>query len=322
MRESMFTYIDKYILMKKIRLVEEKIADLIKLGEITTPCHLYIGQEAVAVGICVNLTINDNVFSTHRSHGHYIAKGGNLKSMMAEIYCKETGCSKGRGGSMHLNDPQIGFPGSTAIVGGDIPLAVGAALAFKTRKEKNVSVVFFGDGAVSEGVFFEALNLSTLYNLPVIFVCENNLFSTHMPISKILNNVNITELIQGFKLNKLQVDGNNVLDIEKAMKQCYDRAINGEGPSFIECLTYRWRGHVGPNLDIDKGIRTKDELDAWMNKGPIKTYEKYLLDNEIVSGAVLEKVNDKIVKEIDLALDYARRSSYPDINDLTKYVFR
>jgi acetoin:2,6-dichlorophenolindophenol oxidoreductase subunit alpha len=321
-RESTGSYLDKYIIMKKIRMFEEKVADLIKVGEITTPCHLYIGQEAVAAGVCANLSKEDFVFSTHRSHGHFIAKGGDLDSMMAEIYCKETGCSKGRGGSMHLSDPNIGFPGSTAIVGGDIPLAVGAALAFKTKKKNNVSVVFFGDGAVSEGVFFEALNFSSLYNLPVIFICENNLFSTHMPISKILNNTNITELIHGFKLFKHRVDGNDVLAVEEAMKQSIERATKGEGPSFIECLTYRWRGHVGPNLDIDKGIRTKEELDSWINRCPIKQYEKYLIDNHIVSETQLFDENRKIAQEIDIALEFAQNSPYPDGKEVLKNVFR
>ena len=322
MKQTVYQYLNKYETMKKIRMVEERIADLIKLGEITTPCHLYIGQEAIATGVCANLNDDDYAFSTHRSHGHFIAKGGDLNAMMAEIFCRETGCSKGRGGSMHLCDSNVSFPGSTAIVGGAIPLAVGAALAIKTRKRKNVSVVFFGDGAVSEGVFFEALNLATLLKLPVIFVCENNLYSTHMPISKILNNANITDLIQGFNLEKHRVDGNNVLAIEKIVKQMYDRAIKGDGPSFIECLTYRWRGHVGPHLDIDKGIRTKEELETWMEKGPIRTYREFILENKLISETQLMEVDKNIETDIEAALFFARNSPYPDGNEVTKYVFR
>ena len=180
-----------YLTMTRIRRLEEKIAELVSHNEIICPCHLYIGEEAVATGVCAALTKEDWVFSTHRSHGHYIAKGGSMKMLMAELYGKITGCSKGKGGSMHLSSGDVGLPGSSAIVAGTIPLAVGVALAFSIQKKNNVSVAFFGDGAVCEGVFYEALNFASLRKLPVVFVCENNLYFTHLPISACLADTRI-----------------------------------------------------------------------------------------------------------------------------------
>jgi pyruvate dehydrogenase E1 component alpha subunit len=214
-----------YITMLKIRRFEEKVAELIHpLNEIICPCHLYIGQEAVATGVCSALKKEDWVFSTHRSHGHYIAKGGDIKALMAELYGKETGCSRGRGGSMHLSSPEQGLPGSSAIVAGTIPLAVGAALAFSMQKRDSVSVAFFGDGAAGEGVFYESLNFASLKKLPVIFVCENNLYSTHLPISGCLAHIQIWEKAEAFNMPGIRVDGNNVVEVFQTAKRAIDDA--------------------------------------------------------------------------------------------------
>ncbi|MDI6735139.1 MAG: thiamine pyrophosphate-dependent dehydrogenase E1 component subunit alpha [bacterium] len=304
-----------YETMLRVRKIEERVAELVSKKEIKCPVHLYIGQEAVATGVCANLQRDDYVFSTHRSHGHYIAKGGNIKSLMAELYGKETGCSRGRGGSMHLASPEVGLPGSSAIVAGTIPLAVGAALAFSIQKRNAVSVVFFGDGAVNEGTFYESLNFASLKKLPVIFICENNLYSTHMPISDCLANTDIYKKADIFNMPGIRIDGNGVVEIYKAAKEAVDNARKGGGPILIECMTYRWRGHVGPNDDIDKGLRSQEELDCWMNRCPIKRLEKNLLKDGILSESERIQVYKEIEKEVEDALLFAKESPYPDPNE-------
>ncbi len=313
---------DIYIKMVKIRKTEEKIAELISKGEIICPCHLYIGEEAVAAGVCAALNKNDYVFSTHRSHGHYIAKGGSIETLMAELYGRATGCSKGRGGSMHLASPDYGLPGSSAIVAGTIPLAVGAALAFSIQKKNFVSVAFFGDGATNEGAFYESLNFASLKKLPVIFVCENNLYSTHMPISSCLADTIIYKKAEAFNMPGIRVDGTNALNIFKSAKKAVDNARSGRGPTLIECMTYRWRGHVGPNYDIEKGLRNKEELDYWMNRCPIKSMETFLLESNCISNLDIMNIARDIDEEIYKAVHYAKQSPYPDPNDLGHNVFK
>ena len=311
-----------YVTMLRIRKFEERVAELLLHGEINCPTHLYIGQEAVATGICANLWQGDYVFSTHRSHGHYIAKGGDIKALMAELYGKVTGCSRGRGGSMHLASPDIGLPGSSAIVAGTIPLAVGSALAFSLKGQDIVSVVFFGDGAVNEGTWYESLNFASLKKLPVIFVCENNLYSTHMPISGCLADANIHQKAEIFKMPGIRVDGNNVVDVFKAAELAIENARHGNGPSLIECMTYRWRGHVGPNYDLDKGLRSKKELDYWMNRCPIKALERFLLEHDILPEPERIQIGEGIDKEIEEAVVFARESPYPDESELLNNVFK
>lgn len=310
-----------YMTMLKIRRFEEKVAELIEQKEIICPCHLYIGEEAVATGVCSALKKHDLVFSTHRSHGHYIAKGGNTKALMAELYGKATGCSKGRGGSMHLSSPDIGLPGSSAIVAGTIPIAVGAALSFAIQKKDSVSVAFFGDGAACEGVFYESLNFAALKKLSVIFVCEDNLYSTHMPISACLADTNIYKKAQAFNMPGVRIDGNNTTEVFKAAQKAVNHARRGQGPSLIECMTYRWLGHVGPNCDIDKGLRNKEELDYWISRCPIKALEQFLLKEGILTNSEKDKISQSIEKEITEAVRFARESYYPDQSELLSNVF-
>lgn len=312
-----------YTMMTRIRRLEEKIAELVSLNEINCPCHLYIGEEAVATGVCTALNKEDWVFSTHRSHGHYIAKGGSMKTLMAELYGKITGCSKGRGGSMHLSSCDAGLPGSSAIVAGTIPLAVGVALAFSMQKKNNVSVAFFGDGAVCEGVFYEALNFASLKKLPVIFVCENNLYSTHLPISACLADTRIYKKSGLFKMPGVRIDGNNVLEVFKTAQKVVENARNGKGPSLIECMTYRWRGHVGHHDDLDKGLRSRKELEYWMKRCPVKMLEQHLLEQGIIRESERDKIFGDIDREIEEALIFARESPFPapDADD-TLNVFR
>ena len=308
--------------MVRIRKFEERVAELVSKNEIICPCHLYIGEEAVATGVCSALRKDDYVFSTHRSHGHYIAKGGDLKALMAELYCRATGCSRGRGGSMHITSHGVGLPGSSAIVAGTIPLAVGAALAFSLQKSDRVSVAFFGDGAVDEGTFYESLNFVALKKLPVIFICENNLYSTHLPISACLADTDIYKKAEAFKMPGVKVDGNNVVDVHKVAKKAIENARLGKGPTLIECMTYRWRGHVGPSYDLDKGLRSKEELEYWMNRCPIKRLEEFLLKQGILSEK--NQIYEDIESEIEVALIFARESPYPDPNkdELFSEVFK
>ena len=312
-----------YVTMLRIRRFEEKVAELVyPLGEIICPCHLYIGQEAVAAGVCSALKKKDWVFSTHRSHGHYIAKGGNINALMAELYGKETGCSRGRGGSMHLSSPEQGLAGSSAIVAGTIPLAVGTALAFSMQKKDSVSVAFFGDGAAGEGVFYESLNFASLKKLPVVFVCENNLYSTHLPISACLAHIQIWEKAEAFNMPGMRVDGNNVVEVFQAAKGAIDDARLGKGPTLIECMTYRWRGHVGPSDDLDKGLRSREELDYWMQRCPIKALEEFLLTHGIIAEPEKIKIIESIAQEVEDSVTFAKKSPYPDERSYLNYIFK
>jgi len=310
-----------YEMMLRIRRFEEKVGELITKGEIKTPCHLYIGEEAIATGVCFALKKEDYIFGTHRSHGHYIAKDGDIKKLMAEIFCKKTGCSKGKGGSMHIVAPEVGLLGTPPIVAASIPIAAGAALSSTLKGEDKVAVSFFGDGATNEGVFYETLNFASLKKLPVIFVCENNLYSTHMPISKCLADTSIAKKAEGFGLPGIQVDGNNVIEVYQTAKKAVDRARKGEGPTLLECMTYRWRGHVGPDDNIQgmhTDIRPREELDSWMKKCPIKRLERVLK----ITKEEKEKISQKIEKEIEKAVIFAKKSPHPQKDDLKEDLFK
>lgn len=307
-----------YVTMLRIRRFEERVGELVAKGEIITPCHLYIGEEAVAAGACLALKKTDYIFGNHRSHGHYIAKGGDIKELMAEIFCRATGCSKGKGGSMHVVAPEVGLLGTPPIVAASIPIAVGAALSSSIKREKRVAVAFFGDGATNEGVFYESLNFASLKKLPVIFVCENNLYSTHLPIAETLADTNIAKKADGFNMPGFQIDGNNVIKVYETMIEAVKRARAGKGPTLIECQTYRWRGHVGPGDDLDKGLRTKQELDYWIKRCPIKRIEKILK----LSKREKEKIDESIDKEIEETVDFAKKSPYPSSKKLFSDVFK
>ncbi len=316
------TLLKMYETMLLIRRFEERAGDLVASGEIKTPCHLCIGQEAVATGVCLALKKEDYIFGNHRSHGHYIAKGGSLKELMAELFCKVTGCSKGKGGSMHIIAPEVGLLGTPPIVAASIPIAVGAALSSVLRGVERVAVSFFGDGATNEGVFYESLNFAALKKLPVVFVCENNLYSTHMPIAKCLADTNIAKKAEGFNLPGVQIDGNDVIKVYQTAKKAVGRARQGEGPTLIECQTYRWRGHVGYQDDLDKGLRTKEELSSWLARCPIKRLEELLVKENMLSGEKKNQISQKIEKEIETAVKFAKESDYPGNEELNRDVFK
>ncbi|MCK4809735.1 MAG: thiamine pyrophosphate-dependent dehydrogenase E1 component subunit alpha [Candidatus Omnitrophica bacterium] len=316
---------DLYRAMARIRYCEESLIASILNGDVRCPCHLYSGEEAVAVGICASLNETDYIFGNHRSHGHFLAKGGGMKELVAEIYCKETGCSRGRGGSMHLIDPDVGMMGSAPIVAGIISLALGAALAVSIRKDNRVAVCFFGDGAAGEGVLYESLNFAALKKLPIIFVCENNLYATHMPVRECRVENNIYKIAEPFFIESRVVDGNNVLKVYEAGRKAVDKCRLGEGPVFLELLTYRFRGHVGADDNIHgthTDIRPKEEIEAWFQKDPIRLFENYLSRNKLVNEEALSEIRREVRNEVEDAHIFARSSPAPDRRELTKYVYR
>ena len=314
-----------YRIMVRIRLCEESFVEPILNGEVRCPVHLYSGQEAIATGVCFALSDRDYVFGTHRSHGHYLAKGGGMRELIAEIYGKETGCSKGRGGSMHIISPETGMIGSAPIVAGTIPLALGAALASKIRREKRVTVSFFGDGAACEGVLYESLNFAGLKKLPIIFACENNFYSTHLPIRECRPEHNIFKIGKPFCIKSYRVDGNNVFDVYEASRSAVELCRKDRGPVFIEFVTYRLRGHVGPDDNIQGNhtdIRPKEEIEKWKKKDPIKNFEKFLIKNGILEKEYLKLINKKIEEEVKEAHNFAKMSPYPNPKELVKYIFK
>jgi TPP-dependent pyruvate/acetoin dehydrogenase alpha subunit len=309
-----------YTSMVRIRLAEERLAELIEGGEVRCPCHLYIGQEGIAVGVCSALATDDYVWGGHRSHGHYLAKGGDLDAMFAEILGKVTGCSLGRGGSMHLFAPQQGILGTVPLVAATIPLAAGSALASKLRKDGRVSVAFFGDGAVEEGHTHESMNLAALYELPLLFVCENNFYASHMPLLERRAKDNIVETAAAHGIAGERLDGNDVVAVRAATGRAVARARAGGGPTLLECLTYRWRGHVGPSWDIDVGVTRKDELAEWRPKEPIIRLKRLMLAQGATEPSFLA-IDQRIRTEVERAVMLAREAPFPSEDELTQHVF-
>lgn len=316
--------IELYKKMLTIREFEESIANklLNNPWEIKTPCHLYIWQEAVAVWICSNLTKNDKIFWTHRNHWYYIAKGWNVNKLMAEIYWKESWCSKWRWWSMHVSDIENGMIWSSAIVAWTVSLALWAWLSNYIDDNNDIVVAFFGDWAINEWVIFESINFAVLRKIPIIFVCENNLYATHVPLKDHLSNSKISELVKWFKIKSITIDGNDVLKVSKESKNIIKYIRSWNWPVFIECLTYRHRWHVWPYYDIDKWLREKEELDFWLKKCPIKKLEKHIIKNKILSKQEMIKVKKNIIKNIEKCITFAQKSKYPETKTLTNLVFK
>lgn len=302
--------------MLRIRRAEEAVAQMVESGEARCPCHLYIGQEAIATGACAALNPSDTIWGGHRSHGHYLAKGGSLEAMFAEILGKSTGCSGGRGGSMHLLAPSQGILGTVPIVAGTVPLACGAAMAYKMRNEPHVAVAFFGDGTLEEGHVHESMNLAALYRLPVIFICENNLYSSHMHWTERRVADNLDRAGEFHSIPGGRVDGNDVEAVYVAASAAVEMARNGEGPSFLECRTFRWKGHVGASSDIDVGVKRRGELSEWIPKDPIARVEARLRESGIHNFDESE-----IAAEIQTALDHARAAHLPPPERLLNHVY-
>lgn len=307
--------------MQIIRTVEERVAFVYPEQEIKCPVHLCTGQEAIAAGVCIHLTKEDTIFSTHRSHGHCIAKGMDLKPLVAELYGRTTGCAGGRGGSMHLVDPGHGIPGTTAIVGGCIPLAVGAALSSVMQKKNTVSVAFFGDGAVDEGAFHESMNFASLRKLPVVFVCENNFYATNSPQTARQPDVAIADRAAGYGMPGARADGNDVLAVYRHAEEAVARARSGGGPTLLEFRTYRWKGHVGPTSDIEAGCRPADEHEEWMQKCPLERYKKHLAGHGIFTVSEMGRITAGVEKAVDEAMEFGKASPLPKATELLDHVY-
>ncbi len=314
-----------YTTMVRIRTCEEALVDPILAGDIRTPCHLYSGQEAIAAGLCAALTDEDYIFGSHRSHGHFLAKGGAMEALIAEIFCRQAGCSRGRGGSMHLIDTEKGMLGSAPIVAETIMLAVGAALAAAIRKERRVSVSFFGDGATGEGVLYESMNFAALRKLPVIFACENNLYSTHLPIRECRPARDLYTIAEPFGIRTAAVDGNDVLGIYEAAKAAVEACRRGDGPAFLEFRTYRFRGHVGPDDNIQGShtdIRPKEEIAEWLERDPITRLEQILAREGSLDASAMANVREAARQEVAAAVLFAKDSPRPAKEGLSDYVYR
>jgi pyruvate dehydrogenase E1 component alpha subunit len=303
--------------MMRIRIAEETLADLYKEQEMRTPTHFSIGQEAVAVGVCSVLARDDAVYSGHRCHAHYLAKGGPLGPMIAELYGKQTGTAHGRGGSVHLSAPEVGFIAASAILGQTMAVATGSAWAFKMDGSRRVAVCFFGDGAIEEGIFHETLNFASLKHLPVVFVCENNGYSTHTPLDvRQPSGVTIWERARSYQMPSTFADGNDVFAVRRAAEEAVDWARSGKGPYFLEFSTYRWREHVGPNWDYEAGYRTKAEVDSWIERCPIKAATAHVLASGISTADEIEQWQDDLQREVDAAVDAAKAAPFPSVEHL------
>ena len=303
-----------------IRLVEEKICELYPEQEIRCPVHICIGQEAAAVGVCTNLNREDVVFSNHRSHGHYLAKGGNLKKFFAELYGKAEGCSHGRGGSMHLIDRAVNFMGSTPIVAGTIPVATGAALALKMQNSDSIAVVFFGDAATEEGVFYESINFAKLKKLPILFVRENNLYAVHTSLHT-RQSADICNIVNAYGISCYKTDGNNAVLVYETSQKAIDTIRKGNGPVFIEILTYRWKEHCGSNEDTALGYRSEQELAEWKQKDPIIRLQQLMFDEKVITPLEINAIKETIDSKIKKAVSFAKQSPSPDKNQLNEHIY-
>jgi len=300
--------IEMYRKMVRIREFELRVAKEFAKGHIAGFVHLYAGEEAVAVGACTTLNLDDYITSTHRGHGHLIAKGGKTDLMMAELYAKKTGYCKGKGGSMHIADIDIGILGANGIVGAGLGIADGAALASKMKGTKQVAISFMGDGATNRGTFHEAVNLASIWNLPVVFIIENNGYAEATPITDTCRLADISDRAVSYGIPGKSVDGNDVLAIYETVAEAVARARKGEGPTLIECKTYRWAGHFeGDSITY----RTKAELEDWKKKDPIPRFSKKLAGMGVLSEGGAVKIDQEIRDEIDSAVKFAEESPLP-----------
>ena len=307
--------------MLRIRRIEEALAQRYAEQEMRCPMHLCIGQEAIAVGVSAAIDSDDLMFSNHRAHGHYLAKGGSLQEMVAELHGRKTGCCGGRGGSMHLIDLSVGFMGATPIVGGTVPLAVGAAWASSLQKSRQVTVVFFGDGCFEEGVVHESLNFAALHKLPVIFVCENNDFSVYTRRNERQPDRPIFELAKAHGMDAFAGNGNDVEEVLNITKLAVDKARSVAGPQFLEFMTYRWREHCGPNFDDNLNYRTIQEIESGMKDCPVEGYKSKLEKVHSSFDSIISVYEQEIQDEIASALAFAFSSEKPTASDAEGKVY-
>ena len=307
--------------MLLIRRLEERIAERYAEREMRCPTHLSIGQEAVAVGVCAALAPEDMVFSTHRGHAHYLAKGGDPDALVAELYGKATGCSGGRGGSMIIIDKSVNFRGSTPIVGGTIPIAAGMAWALQMQRKKSIVAVFFGDGAVEEGVFHEALNFASLHRLPILFVCENNLYSVLTRMDERQPARPIAGIARGQGIAADHGDGNDVSEVQEKARAAVERIRSGNGPAFLEFATYRWKEHCGPSDDTEKGYRSREELLAWKQRDPVASLRRQLASRGILGDEMHRQIEQETDGQIARAFAFAQASPFPRQDTLGEHLY-
>ena len=312
--------VELYQTMLRIRRFEEKVIDLYARQLIPGIVHLYIGEEAVATGVCANLKDSDYITSTHRGHGHCIAKGGAMRHMMAELYGKSTGYCHGKGGSMHIANIDLGILGANGIVPSGMPIGGGAALSIKMRGTDQVAVSFFGDGGANNGMFHESLNLAAAWKLPVVYVCENNQYAISVASKRVGSIEDLYLRKAAYGIEGYKVDGNDVLAVYEAAQKAIERARGGGGPTLIECKTYRWRGHYEGEANRTYTYRTKEEIEDWMKKCPIDRFKKVLL-NEKVDKSEFERIEKDIQKEIEGAIKFAEESPFPRAEDALKDLY-
>lgn len=315
-------YLSLYKQIFRIRKIELKISEEYSNGEMRCPVHLSIGQEAPAVGICSNLKKEDLILSSHRSHAHYLAKGGDLKAMISEIYGKKTGSARGKGGSMHLSDLNSGIIASIPIVGSTLPIATGVAWSNKLRKKNNIVVVFLGDGATEEGVFQESLDFASLHNLKILFVCENNYYSVYSPL-KFRQNAkrNLIDFTTSLGLDSFRLNGNDVKNIYKYSNKIIKKIKVKNKPAFILLDTYRWLEHCGPNYDDNLNYRPKNELKLWKKKCPLKKISNFLIKEKLLNKKKIEQIENNIDNEIHEAFIYAKKSDFPKKKELNEHIY-
>ena len=312
--------LDLHRRMVRIRRFEEAAGKLMENGKIPGALHLYVGEEAVATGVMAHLSNEDQITSTHRGHGHLIAKGGSFDRMFAELYGKATGYCKGKGGSMHVSDLSLGMLGANGIVGGGPPIAMGAAFSNKFRKTDNVACCFFGDGASNEGSFHEAANMAGLYKLPAIFVCENNGYGEYTPQANHQAIVDVADRAPGYGMPGVVVDGMDVMAVYEAAGEAIARARAGEGPTLLECKTYRYYDHVGIR-GMGLSYRTDEEVEEWKKKDPIDLFESRLADQDILTAEAAQVVHDETLVEVAAAVKFAEDSPFPELSALTEDVY-
>jgi len=315
------TLLQMYRNMLRIRYFEERLAEESAQGNIPGLLHLYVGEEAVAVGACTPLSKEDYITSTHRGHGHCIAKGGDLGRMMAELFAKETGYCKGRGGSMHIAAPEIGIVGCSAIAGAGIPIAAGVGLSIKMRGSSQVCVSFFGDGASNTGAFHEGMNMAAVWKLPVIYVLENNMYAISVASARSTKLKNISERASAYGMASAVADGMDVLSVYQAVSEAAARARRGEGPTIVECKTYRFRGHHEGDPKKGELYRTKNEMDEWEKRDAIRRLSDKIITENKATQAELDGIKQEVLKEVADAVEFAKKSPSPKPEDASAYLF-
>jgi len=313
---------EMYYRIRRIRRFEETAEELYKRGTVVGLLHLYIGEEAVAAGVCLALRDDDYITSTHRGHGHVLAKGGDSKCLLAELCGRVGGYCRGKGGSMHAADIGLGILGANGIVGGGFGIATGAALSAKKRNSGQVAVCFFGDGAANQGIFMEVMNMAAIWKLPVIYVCENNTFGQYTRYEEhTVTDRPIGARAEAFGLPTALVDGNDVTAVYEAAVQAVARARAGEGPSFIEARTYRLRGHHMGDVGFARGYRTREELEEYTRREPVGRFRNWLLENNKLSEAEIEAVEAEIEAEMQEAIEFVNSSPVPDVSEILEHVY-